>query len=184
MCAETLAITPSRHYPAFLLGLTPVVADWARGTIINGVAVAYLNLTLPNVDFTQNVTSRITDFSYHGLANLAGGSLLQCILITAIIMYMIDRKFIRGAVWSFLAGLLSFFGLIHSSNLGILYSKTDDGWQFTVGYATMILLFILCEIAQRWKWIEGPEREPDDLSSEEWHEWNRMQQLNRESQIS
>ncbi|CAF0988531.1 unnamed protein product [Rotaria sordida] len=182
MCAETLAITPPRHYIAFLLGLTPVVADWARGTIINGVAVAYLNVTLPNVDFAQNVTPHITDFSYHGLSNLAGGSLLQCILITAILMYMIDRKFIRGALWSFLAGLLSFFGLIHSSNLGVLYKQTDDGWRFTVGYAMMILLFILCEIAQRWKWIEGPESEPDDLSSEEWHEWNRMQQSNKESQ--
>ncbi|CAF1463901.1 unnamed protein product [Adineta ricciae] len=178
ICSETLAITPQRHYPAFLLGLTPVLADWAKGTIINGVAAAYSNFTAPNVNFAQNVTSRITDFSYRGLSNLAGGSLLQCIFITAIIMYMTDRKFIRGAVWSLLAGLLAFFGLIHSSNVGVLYQKNDDGWRFTVGYGIMILLFILLEIGQRLKWIEGPENEPDDLSSEEWAEWHRLAQHN------
>jgi AGZA family xanthine/uracil permease-like MFS transporter len=149
----------------------PVIADWARSTIINGVSTAYSNFT--NVDFTLNVTSRITDFSYRGLANFAGGSLLQCIFITAIMMYMIDRKFIRATIWSLLAGVLSFFGLIHASTLGILYRTTDDGWQFTVAYAMLACLFILFEIAQRRGWVQEPESEPDDLSSEEWAEWNK-----------
>lgn len=133
-------------------------------------------MTIPNVNFNDNVTSRILDFSYRGLSNLAGGSLLQCIFLTAILMYMIDRKFIRAAVWSFLAGVLSFFGLIHSTNLGVLYKNTDDGWRFAVGYAIMIVLFMLLEVAQRLRWIEGPETEPDDLSSNENASSNEMQQ--------
>ncbi|CAF2131389.1 unnamed protein product [Rotaria magnacalcarata] len=149
ICAETLAITPPRHYPAFLLGLTPVIADWAQSTIISSVSAAYANFTITNVDFTLNVTSQITGFSYSGLSNLAGGSLLQCIFLTTILIYMIDRKFIRAAVWAFFAGLLSIFGLIHSSNVGVLYEKNDEGWRFSVGYATMIGLFMLLEIAQR-----------------------------------
>jgi len=151
----------------------PVIADWARSSIINGVVSAYTNFTIPNVDFTQNVTSHILDFSYRGLNNFAGGSLLQCIFLTAIMMYMIDRKFIRAAVWSLLAGLLSFFGLIHASTVGILYRAIDEGWQFTVAYVMLAFVFILFEIAQRRGWIQEPETEPDDLSSEEWIEWNK-----------
>ncbi|CAF1081812.1 unnamed protein product [Rotaria sp. Silwood1] len=173
ICAETLAITPPRHYPAFLLGIMPVIADWSRTTIINGVASAYSSFTISSVGFAENVTSHITDFSYRGLNNFAGGSLLQCIFITVIMIYMIDRKFIRAAIWSILAGLLSFFGLIHASTVGVLYQTTDDGWQFTVAYAMLAFVFTLFEIAQRRGWVPEPETEPDDLSSEEWAEWNK-----------
>jgi AGZA family xanthine/uracil permease-like MFS transporter len=151
----------------------PAIADWARSTIINGVSSAYSSLTKPNVDFTQNVTFLITDFSYHGLSNFAGGSLLQCIFITAIMMYMIDRRFLRALIWSLLASLLSFFGLIHATTVGILYRTTDDGWRFTVAYVMLAFVFLLFEIAQRRGWVQGPETEPDDLSSEEWAEWNK-----------
>jgi AGZA family xanthine/uracil permease-like MFS transporter len=151
----------------------PAIADWARSTIINGVSSAYSSFLIPNVDFIQNVTSHITDFSFHGLDNFSGGSLLQCIFLTAIMIYMIDRKFIRAIIWSLLAGVLSFFGLIHASTVGVLYRATDDGWQFTVGYTMIAFVFMLFEIAQRRGWIQEPETEPDDLSSEEWAEWNK-----------
>jgi len=151
----------------------PAIADWSRSTIISGVSSAYSSFTVPNVDFIQNVTSHITDFSYRGLSNFAGGSLLQCIFITAIMMYMIDRKFIRALIWALLASLLSFFGLIHASTVGVLYRANEDGWRFSVAYAMLAFVFIIFEIAQRRGWVPGPETEPDDLSSDEWAERNK-----------
>jgi AGZA family xanthine/uracil permease-like MFS transporter len=183
ICADTLSITPQRHYPAFLLGIMSIVADWAQGTIINGVIVAYSTFTISNVQFSPNVTSAISSFSYRGLVNFAGGSQLQCIFITAIMMYMIDRKFLHAAVWSFLAGIFAFFGLINSSTVGILVKSNDDGWRFTIGYMLMVVLFGLLEFAQRKKWIKEQEKEPDDLSSVEWSEWKRQQKLEEPSII-
>ncbi|CAF0954956.1 unnamed protein product [Rotaria sordida] len=177
ICSDTLAITPQRHYPAFLLGLMPIIADWAKGTILSGVSNAYSNFTLPNVQFSSNVSSFITGFSYRGLANFAGGSLLQSIFVTAIFMYMIDRKFLHATVWSLLASFLSLFGLINSSNVGVLVKNTDDGWRFTVAYVMLAAFFLVLEIIQRKHWIKGQEREPDDLSSLEWAEWKREQGL-------
>ncbi|CAF1602014.1 unnamed protein product [Adineta ricciae] len=175
ICTDTLSITPQRHYPAFLLGIMSIVADWAQGTIINGVTVAYSAFTIPNVQFSSNITSSISSFSYRGLINFAGGSQLQCIFITAIMMYMIDRKFIRAAVWSFLAGLFAFFGLINSTNVGILIKHTDDGWRFTLSYLMLVILFACLQFAQQKKWIKEQETEPDDLSSPEWIEWKNRQ---------
>ncbi|CAF1391523.1 unnamed protein product [Rotaria sordida] len=177
ICSDTLAITPQRHYPAFLLGLMPIIADWGKGTILSGVSNAYSNFTLPNVQFSSNVSSFITGFSYRGLANFAGGSLLQSIFVTAIFMYMIDRKFLHATVWSLLASFLSLFGLINSSNVGVLVKNTDDGWRFTVAYVMLAAFFLVLEIIQRKHWIKGQEREPDDLSSLEWAEWKREQGL-------
>ncbi|CAF1294535.1 unnamed protein product [Rotaria sp. Silwood1] len=177
ICADTLAITPPRHYPAFLFGIMPIVADWGKGTILSGVSNAYLNFTVPNVQFSSNVSSFITAFSYRGLSNFAGGSLLQSIFATAILMYMIDRKFLRATVWSLLAGFFSLFGLINSSNVGLLVKNNDDGWRFTVAYVMLAVFFLLLEIVQRKRWIKGQEKEPDDLSSLEWAEWKREQAL-------
>jgi hypothetical protein len=154
-----------------------IIADWAQGTIVNGVSNAYSNFTLPNVQFSPNVSSAITSFSYRGLTNFAGGSLLQSIFITAIMMYMIDRKFLRATVWSLLAGFLSFFGLINANSVGVLVKKREDGWRFAVAYAMLAVFFLLLEVAQRKHWIKGQETEPDDLSSIEWAEWKRQQAL-------
>ncbi len=179
ICADTLAITPQRHYPAFLLGIMSIVANWAQGTIINGVSNAYSNFTLPNVQFSPNVTSAITGFSYRGLINFAGGALLQCVFLTAILMYIIDRKFLRATVWSLLAGFFSFFGLINANSVGVLIKNTDDGWRFTVAYGMLAVLFLGLEVAQRKHWVKEQETEPDDLSSLEWAEWRREQALKK-----
>jgi hypothetical protein len=92
-------------------------------------------------------------------------------------IYMIDRKFVQAAIWSFLAGLFALFGLISSSAVGVLVKSTDDGWRFAIGYMLMVVLFGLFELAQRKKWIKEQETEPDDLSSIEWAEWKRKQKL-------
>lgn len=171
-----MAITPRRHYAAFLLGIMSVVADWANSTIVNGVVATYSSYTIPNTNFATNISSTINSFSYRGLVNFAGGSQLQCIFLTAIMIYMIDRKFLHALVWSLLGGIFALFGLIHASDVGILIKKTDHGWRFTVAYSLLALVFLLMEFAQRKKWIEPPETEPDDLSSPEWAEWKRLQQ--------
>ncbi|CAF3596742.1 unnamed protein product [Adineta steineri] len=177
ICADTLVITPQRHYPAFLLGLMPIVADWAKGTIVSGVSGAYREFVQNTTDFDRNITAHIDAFSYRGLLNFSGGSLLQCIFITAIFMYMIDRKFIRAAIWSALASMFAFFGLINAPSVGILIKKDDDGWKFTVAYMMLAVFFACFEFAQRRRWVKQPETEPDDLSSIEWAEWNRQRLL-------
>jgi AGZA family xanthine/uracil permease-like MFS transporter len=154
-----------------------IVANWVQGTIISGVSDAYANFTLPNVQFSPNVSSAISGFSYHGLVNFAGGALLQCVFLTAILMYIIDRKFLKAAVWSVLAGLFSLFGLINANSVGLLIKKTDDGWRFTVAYGMLVVLFLVLEVVQRKHWIKGQEEEPDDLSSLEWAKWKKKQAL-------
>jgi AGZA family xanthine/uracil permease-like MFS transporter len=155
----------------------PIVSDWAKGTIVSGVSGAYTNFVINNTKFDQNITAHITGFSYRGLLNFSGGSLLQCIFLTAIFMYMIDRKFIRAAVWSLLAGFFAFFGLINAPGVGVLTKKDDDGWKFTVAYAMLAVFFIGFHLAQKRRWVNQPETEPDDISSFEWAEWNRERLL-------
>lgn len=158
----------------------PIVADWAKGTIVSGVTNACSSVVnQTNID--QAVTAHISGFSYRGLLNFSGGSLLQCIFITAIFMYMIDRKFVRATIWSLLAAFFAFFGLINAPGVGVLTKKADDGWRFSIAYVMMAILFSCFELAQRQNWVKRPETEPDDLSSVEWAEWNRLKSLENEN---
>ena len=162
----------------FLFSLTPVVAEWANSIITTGVSNAYTHFARNSTNFQENIGPSITNFSYRGLLNLFGGSLLQSIFITAIFMYMIDRKFIRAILWSLLAAIFALFGLINStSGVGLLVKPRDDGWKFTVGYTMMAVLFAGLKFAQRKRWVKELEEEPDDLSSEEWAGWNRQRIL-------
>ena len=145
----------------------PVIAEWAKNTIVSGVSAGYLGLTVDNVQFASNITTRISTFSYQGLVNFAGGSLLQCIFLTAILMYTIDRKFVRAAVWSILSGVLSLFGIIHADSVGVLIKKSDDGWRFSVAYLMLAGVFGIFYLAQRKKWIKAPATEPDEISNNE-----------------
>jgi len=77
---------------------------------------------------------------------------------------MIDRKFIRAAIWSLLASFFALFGLINASAVGALIKSTDDGWRFSVAYVMMAVVFGGFEIAQRFQWVKQPETEPDELS--------------------
>lgn len=155
----------------------PIIADWAKGTIVSGVSGAYTGFVVNNTKFEVNITGQITGFSYRGLLNFSGGSLLQCIFLTAIFMYMIDRKFLRATIWSLLAAFFAFFGLINAPGVGILIKKEDDGWKFTVAYTMLAALFVIFYFAQQKRWVKQPETEPDDLSSVEWAEWNRQRLL-------
>jgi hypothetical protein len=155
----------------------PIVADWAKGTIMNGVSGAYSQFVDNNTDFSRNVSAHITEFSYRGLMNFSGGSLLQCIFLTAIFMYLIDRKFLRAMIWSSLAAFFAFFGLINAPGFGLLVKKDDDGWRFTVAYVMLAVFFLCFHFAQGKKWVKQPETEPDDLSTIEWAEWNRQRLL-------
>jgi hypothetical protein len=159
----------------------PIVADWAKGTIINGVSDAYKKFVVNHTEFNQNITAHINGFSYRGLLNFSGGSLLQCIFLTAIFMYMIDRKFMRAAAWSLIAAFFAFFGLINAPGVGILIKKTDDGWKFTVAYVMLAAFFGFFQFAQQQRWVKQPETEPDDLSTIEWAEWNRLRLLEEDN---
>jgi AGZA family xanthine/uracil permease-like MFS transporter len=159
----------------------PIVADWAKGTIISGVSDGYTNFAINNTKFDPNITTHISGFSYRGLLNFSGGSLLQCIFLTAIFMYMIDRKFIRAAIWSLLAAFFAFFGLINAPGVGVLVKKDDDGWKFTVAYIMLAVFFLGFQFAQKRHWVKQPETEPDDLSTLEWAEWNRQRLLEKEN---
>ncbi|MES2506627.1 MAG: regulator, partial [Verrucomicrobiota bacterium] len=56
---------------------------------------------------------------YHGLEVLGGGAILSGVILPAIAVFVIDRKFAIGSYFALTGALLTFFGLMHGEKIGI-----------------------------------------------------------------
>lgn len=118
--------TPIAHAPAIVFGLFPAIAGW--GTLILQSAFRYANGVLSGVlAKTENteslaivlgqVPNGALPFQLHGLISLSQGFLLTSMVWAALTVTIIERRFFITARWSFIGGLLTAIGLIHSYEL-------------------------------------------------------------------
>ena len=87
---------------------------------------------------------------YLGLEKLGGGAVLAGLLLGAVAVFAIERRFHWAAVYAGVAAVLSFFGFIHASQLAV---NASPG--VSLGYAFMTLLFA---------WMAAREPRPLDWS--------------------
>ena len=99
VAANALDVSPRRHTVAIFIGLFCVLADYIQ--VEFGLTTA----------FGAEVVTRGV-FS----AGTAGG-IMNALVLTAIVCDLIDREFLRAAVFCFIACWFSLFGLMHSNNL-------------------------------------------------------------------
>jgi AGZA family xanthine/uracil permease-like MFS transporter len=137
---ETIKITPHRHIPAVILGLFPSMANWAQPVY------ARVNSLIAPGDELQSGTA--------GVNNLGNGALLVSMFITAIFIHGIDRNFRSAAIWCVVAAVLSFFGLIHSAEVGWLVKQDDISWRFAIAYLMVATMAVIATMLQRRGSIE------------------------------
>jgi AGZA family xanthine/uracil permease-like MFS transporter len=79
------------------------------------------------------------DLYIYGIIAMSQGFILSCMLLSAMMVFVIERQFLKAAVWTTVAALLSCFGVIHA------YQLTPAGVQnhFGVGVANDFALAYL-----------------------------------------
>jgi len=55
---------------------------------------------------------------YSGLSTLGSGATLGGLILAAIAVFMIEREFFKAAGFAVAGGVLTFFGLMHSEQIG------------------------------------------------------------------
>jgi len=160
--AQAFQAVPRAHAAAVMIAIIPNVASWAQGQMANVLsAVGY-----QNVDFSEHAklipptaTSPGTvpesalanaGVIYKGLMLLGDGAVLAGLILGAIVAFLIDRQFVKAAIYCGAGAVLSFVGLIHGAKVG----WNIDG-EVALGYllaAAVCALFALRRV---------PPREPD-----------------------
>lgn len=151
--AQAFQETPKSHAPAIVLALTPHLAAWGKLLIDNSLAAAGTSATAVGLDKLGQV-----GVLYQGLAILGGGSILGGVILGAIGVCIIDRKFARAATFSLVGAALTFFGFMHGEAIGIGESPVVAS-----SYAAVALILLSCSrFAVR-------ESDHDDLPSHHDH---------------
>jgi AGZA family xanthine/uracil permease-like MFS transporter len=108
MTAQAFAEVPKRHTLAVALGLVPALAAWALILIEASLRVAGLSLLDAVGPLAGGERVYVT-----GIAALSQGFLVSSMVLAAMLVFVIERRFLRAAGWALAAALLSLVGLIH-----------------------------------------------------------------------
>jgi AGZA family xanthine/uracil permease-like MFS transporter len=142
---------PANQAVAVVLGLIPMLAQWATGIISTALGKANSSLA--------EIMPRIgSELALGGLIALGQGGLLTSMLWAAALALAVQRKFMQSAAWLGAAGVLSAFGVIHAYTLtrGGVISRI--GWwaapEFAWSYAAGALFLLVCG----WASERGPLR--------------------------
>ena len=111
--AQAFQESPARHAPAIVVALVPQIASWGKSQIDSTLGA--LNMGADQVGMDKLEQQGVL---YHGLSVLGSGPTLAGIILGAITVMIIDRKFDKAAAFALAGAVLTFFGLIHSQAIG------------------------------------------------------------------
>ncbi|GBU09225.1 hypothetical protein AwWohl_03630 [Gammaproteobacteria bacterium] len=141
--AQAFQESPKRHAPAIILAFVPNIAEWAKSQI-NGV------MSTAGIEYSADFGEKLAGNGvlYNGMSIAGGGAVLGGLLLAAIGVFVIDRRFNWAAVFAFIAATLSFFGFIHGHSLDFNASPS-----VTLGYLMIGAMFSLLA----WQQIKNGE---------------------------
>ena len=137
--AQAFQASPKRHAPAIVLALVPNIAEWAK-TQVDG-ALGISGIHGPSAEQLGALSN--SGVLYHGMGITGGGAVLAGLLLGAIAVFVIDRRFNWAAVYAGAATLLSFYGFVHAEKL-----QTNASPSVTFGFALVFVTFLIMAIKQ------------------------------------
>jgi len=108
--AQAFQEVPRKHSVAVALGLVPALAAW-------GLLLIETTLRKSGSSLFEVAPKFGGDLYIHGLIALNQGFMLSCMILSAMLVFVIERQFLKAAVWTATAAVFSFFGIIHAYQL-------------------------------------------------------------------
>jgi AGZA family xanthine/uracil permease-like MFS transporter len=151
--AQSFKAVPKAYYPAVVLAMVPNVAAWGVGQVDNALAAAGTSATQVGVAKIEAAGT-----IYGGLNTLGQGAVLVGMVLAAIAVFIIDRRFIWATAFCAFGGILTLVGLIHSPKVHVFSSeKVALGYAFA---AVVCLCFAFLKPPLRDLDPEDPEDVP------------------------
>ena len=133
--AQAFQTTPKAHAPAIAFGLMPAIAAWGL-TLLRRLGSALM----PNVtDIDALIIQTLPDIK--GIISFSEGALFSSMFLTAVSVYLIEKNFLRAIYWTIPLIVFSFFGFIHSTQIGFAMAN-----EITFGYIlfsiTLMMIYL------------------------------------------
>ena len=138
--AQAFQEVPKKHSVAVAIGLMPALAAWALLLIETTLRKAGASL----YDIAPKFGG---DLYVHGVISLSQGFMITGMILSAMMVFVVERQFFKAAIWAITAAVLSFFGVIHASVLTPAGVQNKFGFGATRAYAAAYLIAALLLIA-------------------------------------
>jgi AGZA family xanthine/uracil permease-like MFS transporter len=146
--AQAFQTTPVAHAPAIVLALTPHLAAWCKTLMDGALGAAGTNAAAIGLDKLGQV-----GVLYHGLEVLGGGSILTGLILGAVGVFVIEKKFAEASAFALSGAVLTFFGFMHGESVGFAVTPT-----VAIAYAIVAaFLFGLSRSPATWTASQPPE---------------------------
>ncbi len=154
--AQAFQTTPREHAPAAVMGLLPGVAAWGALMAKNGLRAAGYGVP-GGPPFSESLIDVFlqSDTWIHGAFALEQGFILNAMLVAAVTVAIIERRFVQASMWCAIAAALSAVGLMHSYRWtpGDTAVSLAPAWPWVAGYVIMGASFVLA------RWLTEPQDE-------------------------
>jgi AGZA family xanthine/uracil permease-like MFS transporter len=154
--AQAFQACPKEHAPAAVVGILPGVAAWGTLLIVQALNVAgYGAPDGPKLSADIVPKFQARDIWIEGGLALREGFIFTSMILAAMTVALIERRFVTAAVWCFIAAGLSAVGFIHSYRYldgDTTQALLTPAWTWTIGYAVMGLTFALA------RWVTEPAK--------------------------
>ncbi|HZV81832.1 MAG TPA: NCS2 family permease [Geobacteraceae bacterium] len=138
--AQSFREVPRKHGVAVALGLMPSLAAWALLLIETALRKAGASL--------YDVAPKFgNDLYIYGIISMSQGFMLTCMVLSAMMVFVVEREFLKAAVWTVAAAVLSFFGVIHAYVLTPAGVQNRFGFGAARAYALAYLIAALLLVA-------------------------------------
>jgi AGZA family xanthine/uracil permease-like MFS transporter len=147
--AQAFQAVPRSQALAVSLGIVPALASWALLLIETAVRAAGSTLYAAAPKFGQ-------DLYIHGIIALSQGFMLTSMILAAVLVFIIEGKFLKAAAWVGMAAVLSYFGLIHAYALTPLGVENSFGLNVAPEFAATYGLGALVLLGFHWHYKTSP----------------------------
>jgi AGZA family xanthine/uracil permease-like MFS transporter len=131
--AQAFQEVPREHALAVAFGLIPSLAAWALVLIETALRAAGTTLYRAAPGFGA-------DLSIRGVIALSQGFLLTSMVLSAMLVFILEKRFLRAAGWALAAAVLSMVGLIHAYELTPRGIENRFGLAAAPGFGAMYAL--------------------------------------------
>jgi AGZA family xanthine/uracil permease-like MFS transporter len=144
--AQAFQEVPRNHALAVAFGLIPSLAAWAL--LLVETSLRKTGKTLFEIAPTFG-----GDLYIHGVIALNQGFLLSAMVLAAVLVFVVEREFLRAAGWTFIAAVLSALGVIHAYELTPVGVQNKFGLlaapEFALMYALSAGFLVLLHLMER-----------------------------------
>jgi AGZA family xanthine/uracil permease-like MFS transporter len=151
MTVQAFAEVPVNHMAAVAFGLIPGLAGWVLVLVDTGIRKAGSSLFAAAPHFGE-------ELHIYGVIALSQGSLVTSMLWTAILVQILEKRFVLGAAWCAASAVLAYVGLIHAYTLTENGVMNHFGWgaagEYAIVYSAVAGMLLLLALAQRRGWIQ------------------------------